>query len=320
MGRVGTGCVAGAATRFLFLVAPSPMRGAGGEVRAETIKNLMKPGYGRRFFRKIRRAARDANSPVQILRLTRHSVCSVDKATMKLTPFGFVALAETFFQDALSSPPLGGGSWGFQRSANFNDHTGALQVLLSTPAGPQKTKISLHARLTGSARDYSIQGWTDRNDGGERDAFVLRETDFTRAQEEVFEIVERLLQHLPERDASAPISRPAPVLPPKAPFAPLIPEIQSRPEGPLDAVEPAPAEIEPAATTGPSANPADFASTQDFVDSLLSPAGFDEPTTPPVEEIAPVTAEEPVAEAPSTTVKTPPKASKTAKPSKKAAK
>jgi hypothetical protein len=56
------------------------------------------------------------------------------------------------------------------------------------------------------------------------------------------------------------------------------------------------------------------------VDSLLSPAGFDEPTTPPVEEIAPVTAEEPVAEAPSTTVKTPPKASKTAKPTKKAAK
>jgi hypothetical protein len=56
-----------------------------------------------------------------------------------------VALAETFLKEALSSPPIGGGLWSFQRSVNFNDRTGSLQILLTTPAGTSKTRASLQA-------------------------------------------------------------------------------------------------------------------------------------------------------------------------------
>jgi len=205
---------------------------------------------------------------------------------MKLTPFGFVALAETFLQDALSAPALTGGRWEFQRSVNFTDHTGELQILLVPTDAAPKPRVSLHARLTGSSKEARIQGWSDFHDDSERNVFVLRQSDSTRAEEEVFDIVEQLLARLPERDESAVISRPEP--PPRPTFEPLIPEIQT--------IEPFHAPEAQAAgggdsTPGPSRS--DFATSQEFIDSLLSPEAFEMPSA---EESAALVVEEPVPE------------------------
>lgn len=167
---------------------------------------------------------------------------------MKLTSFGFVELAETFLKDALSSPPLGGGSWGFQRSVNFSERTGSLQVLIKSSSGVAKTKVSIQARQTGSAKDYSIQGWSEIADKDERTNFVLKESNPYRLEEEIFEIVDKLLAEIPERDQSVTVDRPAAPAP-KSTFTPLVPEIQK---------------VEPEQTAE------SFDSNQAFIDSLLS--------------------------------------------------
>jgi hypothetical protein len=217
---------------------------------------------------------------------------------MKLTSFGFIELAETFLKDALSAPPLGGGAWEFQRSVNFNNRTGSLQILITNSSKATKTKVSIQARQTGTQKDFSIQGWTEIPDADKRTVFVLKESNPVRIEEEVFDIVDRLLAHIPERDESVTIERPAPP-PPKSSFEPLIPEIQKAPEEPsaesfdsnqafidslLSANTDSPAEAKPAAESAESA--------QALVDSLMSPDNFGEP---PVEE---TTTEAPIEEAP----------------------
>ena len=208
---------------------------------------------------------------------------------MKLTSFGFVELAETFLKDALSSPPLGGGSWGFQRAVNFSERTGSLQILIKNSAGVAKTKVSIQARQTGTAKDYSIQGWTEIPDEDKRTSFVLKESNPYRLEEEVFDIVDRLLAEIPERDQSVTLERPAAPAP-KSTFEPLIPEIQNAPAEPsaesfdsnqafidslLSGDKESPAEAEPAAESAES--------NQALVDSLLSPNNVDQP---PAEEEA----------------------------------
>jgi hypothetical protein len=201
---------------------------------------------------------------------------------MKTTSFGFVDLAESFLKDALSSPPLGGGSWGFQRSVNFSERTGLLRIILTDASGVAKTKASIQARQTGTSKDYSIQGWTELPDEDKRGMFVLKESNPVRVEEEIFEIVDRLLSEIPERDQSATFQRPAP--PPKPTFAPLIPEIQNAP-------------AEPSAES--------FDSNQAFIDSLLSgdkenPAEAEPPaeapeSNPEVEASSPDNSDQPVA-------------------------
>jgi hypothetical protein len=240
---------------------------------------------------------------------------------MKITSFGFVDLAESFLKDALSSPPLGGGSWGFQRSVNFSERTGSLQILLTNSSGVAKTKASIQARQTGTAKDYSIQGWTEIPDEDKRSMFVLKESNPVRVEEEIFEIVDRLLSELPERDQSATFERPAP--PPKPTFAPLIPEIQNAPAEPsaesfdsnqafidslLSGDKESPAEAEPAAESAES--------NQALVDSLLSTDKIDQP--PAEEEPASAPATEAPAEEAAAPEEAAPKA-KATKP-KKAAK
>jgi hypothetical protein len=203
--------------------------------------------------------------------------------TMKLTSFGFVELAETFLKDALSSPPIGGGSWRFQRSVNFSERTGSLQILLTNSSGVAKTKVSIQARQTGTAKDYSIQGWTEIPDENKRTSFVLKESNPYRLEEEIFEIVDRLLAEIPERDQSVTLDRPAPP-PPKSTFEPLIPEIQNAP-------------AEPSAES--------FDSNQAFIDSLLSgdkenaaeaePSAEAPESNPEVEASSPDNSDQPVA-------------------------
>jgi hypothetical protein len=234
---------------------------------------------------------------------------------MKITSFGFVDLAESFLKDALSSPPLGGGSWGFQRSVNFSERTGSLQILLTNSSGVAKTKASIQARQTGTAKDYSIQGWTEIPDEDKRSMFVLKESNPVRVEEEIFEIVDRLLSELPERDQSATFERPAP--PPKPTFAPLIPEIQNAPAEPsaesfdsnqafidslLSGDKESPAEAEPAAESAES--------NQALVDSLLS---TDKSDQPPAEE-EPASA--PATEAPAEEAAAPEEAAPKAKATK----
>jgi len=223
---------------------------------------------------------------------------------MKLTSFGFVALAETFLKDALSSPPIGGGLWSFQRSVNFNDRRSSLQILLTTPAGTSKTKASLHARQTGTSKDFSIQGWSELSGDDNRTLFVLKESNPYRAEEEVFEIVDRLLSRIPERDQTAVIERPSPP-PPKSSFEPLIPEIQSpafEPEQPEQAAEPAEESAD---------------SAQAFIDSLMSSGNVEQATAieePPSE--ATPTAEPELKEIPLEEAAPKPKASKPKKSAK----
>jgi hypothetical protein len=230
---------------------------------------------------------------------------------MKITSFGFVDLAESFIKDALSSPPVGGGSWGFQRSVNFSERTGSLQIVLKDTSGVAKTKASIQARQTGTSKDYSIQGWTELPDEDKRSMFVLKESNPVRVEEEIFEIVDRLLSELPERDQSATFTRPAP--PPKPAFAPLIPEIQNAPAEPaeesfdsnqafIDSL--LSGDKETSAEAEPSMESAE--SDQALVDSLLSANNTEEPTSTtstdaPVEE-APA-AEEPSAKAKATKAK-----------------
>ena len=178
---------------------------------------------------------------------------------MKLTSFGFADLAETFLKLALSSAPLGGGSWGFQRSVNFSERTASLQVVLTNSSGVAKTKASILARQTGTSKDFSIQGWTELPDQDKREVFVLKESHPVRAEEEVFEIVDRLLAEIPERDQSVTFERPTPP-PPKSTFEPLIPEIQNAPAEP---------QVEPTE------------SNQELVDSLLATSNFMEPASSP---------------------------------------
>lgn len=236
--------------------------------------------------------------------------------TMKLTSFGFVELAEKFLKDALSAPPVGGGAWEFQRSVNFNDRTGSLQILLANSTGATKTKVSIQARQTGTQKDYSIQGWTEIPDQDKRTNFVLKESNPYRIEEEVFELVDRLLEGIPERDRTVAFEPPAPPAP-KSTFEPLIPEIQATP-----------AEPEPAAASEATAD--SFDSTQSFVDSLLSPDNFDklaagetpssEPSSEPAEAaVEEPPAAEPVAEPTAEDVEPKAKAAKPAK-AKKAAK
>ena len=217
--------------------------------------------------------------------------------TMKTTSFGFVDLAESFLKDALSSPPLGGGSWGFQRSVNFSERTGLLRIILTDVSGVAKTKASIQARQTGTSKDYSIQGWTELPDEDKRGMFVLKESNPVRVEEEIFEIVDRLLSEIPERDQSATFERPAP--PPKPTFAPLIPEIQNAPTEPsAESFDSNQAFID-SLLSGDKENPAEAEtpaepgeSNQALVDSLLSQSNSD--TEPVVEE----TASAPEAEAP----------------------
>ena len=235
---------------------------------------------------------------------------------MKLTSFGFVDLAETFLRDALSSAPLGGGSWGFQRSVNFSERTGSLQVILTNSSGVAKTKASIQARQTGTSKDFSIQGWTELPDQDKRAGFVLKESNPVRVEEEVFDIVDRLLAEIPERDQSVTFERPAPP-PPKSTFEPLIPEIQNAPAEPsaesfdsdqafidslLSGQKESPAEAEPSAESAES--------NQALVDSLLSTGNFDEPASSPSTDV-PVE-EPPAAEEPTSKAK-PKKAKKAAK-------
>jgi hypothetical protein len=204
---------------------------------------------------------------------------------MRLTSFGFVDLAETFLKDALSSAPIGGGSWGFQRSMSFSERTGSLQVILTNSSGVAKTKASIQARQTGTAKDYSIQGWTELPDLDKRSVFVLKESNPVRVEEEIFEIVDRLLAQIPERDQSMTFERPAPP-PPKSAFEPLIPEIQNAPAEPsadsfdsnqafidslLSGDKETPAEAEPSTESAES--------DQALVDSLLSASNTEEPTS-----------------------------------------
>ena len=235
---------------------------------------------------------------------------------MKLTSFGFVDLAETFLRDALSSAPLGGGSWGFQRSVNFSERTGSLQVILTNSSGVAKTKASIQARQTGTSKDFSIQGWTELPDQDKRAGFVLKESNPVRVEEEVFDIVDRLLAEIPERDQSVTFERPAPP-PPKSSFEPLIPEIQNSPAEPsaesLDSNQAfidslLSGEKESHAEAGPSEESAE--SNQALVDSLLSTGNFDEPASSPSTDV-PV--EEPPAAEESTSKAKPKKAKKAAK-------
>ena len=151
--------------------------------------------------------------------------------------------------------------------------------------------------------------------------FVLKESNPVRVEEEIFEIVDRLLSELPERDQSATFERPAP--PPKPTFAPLIPEIQNAPAEPsaesfdsnqafidslLSGDKESPAEAEPAAESAES--------NQALVDSLLSTDKSDQP--PAEEEPASAPATEAPAEEAAAPEEAAPKA-KATKP-KKAAK
>lgn len=240
---------------------------------------------------------------------------------MKTTSFGFVELAEKFFKDALSSPPLGGGSWGFQRSVNFSERSCSLQVLLKNPSGVSKTKISIQARQTGSAKEYSIQGWSEVPDEDTRTGFVLKESNPYRLEEEVFEIVDRLLAEIPERDQSVAIERPAAPAP-KSTFEPLIPEIQNAPAEPsAESFDSNQAFIdsllsgnkENAAEAETLAEPAE--SNQSLVDSLLSQSNSDK--EPVVEETASAPeAEAPAEEATSEEPAAKPKAAKAKKSAK----
>ena len=141
---------------------------------------------------------------------------------MKLTPFGIVAIAENMLRDALSLPPKGGGKWKFQRRLNFNEQTGSLQIDILPNQGAKKTSAILQARMTGSARETSIQGWIQMGEASDREAFVIKSTTPTRAEEEIFELVDRVVSNIPEAE-------PAPFAPAPAPsssFEPLLPEMQ----------------------------------------------------------------------------------------------
>ena len=142
---------------------------------------------------------------------------------MKLTSFGFVAIAENFLKDALSAPPSTGGKWSLKRFTNFTDNSSSLQVLLTSDSGEQKTSALVQSRLTGSSRESSIQGWIQYGDESTREPFVIKAADIIRAEEEIFEIVDQLVVKIPEVEKPSLQSTPKPT--PSSGFAPLLSEI-----------------------------------------------------------------------------------------------
>ena len=144
---------------------------------------------------------------------------------MKLTSFGFVAIAENFLKDSLSAPPSTGGKWSLKRFTNFTENSSSLQVLLTSDSGTQKTSALVHSRMTGAARESSIQGWIQYGDEDTREAFVIKATDINRAEEEIFEIIDQLVDKIPE--AQKPSYQSAPKPTPSSGFEPLLPEIQN---------------------------------------------------------------------------------------------
>jgi hypothetical protein len=203
---------------------------------------------------------------------------------MKLTPFGFVNRSEEFVKDALSLPPIGGGKWTTRRVANLMDHSSSLHVSLTPAGGVEKTTMILNTRSTGGTRDGGIQGWAEYPGTGEREPFILKQSDADRAMEEIFDIVEKTLSRVPEWDNSSLPARPEP--PPRV-FEPLIPEIQKS--------EPAAAEADSGALD-----------PQAMIDAMLSPDSFEEPPPSPTEEVAP----EPAAKAEAPEAKKPAKGKK----------
>ncbi len=234
---------------------------------------------------------------------------------MKLTPFGFVNRAESFFKEAFTLPPRGGGAWRTRRMANFMEHTGTLHVVVDSGQAGERIGAVLHSRITGGPRDTGIQGWVDYPASETREAFVLREIHAERAMEEIFDIVENVLARIPEWDNSVTMERP---MPPPRVFEPLIPEIQT------PAPDPAPvaAEPEPAVASEPPPPPAAAAETpsemQAFVDSLMSPDNFDTAEPPAVSPEPEVAA--PAEEVEETPADETPKAAKKTGRGRKAAK
>ena len=222
---------------------------------------------------------------------------------MKLTPFGFVSRSEAFVLDALSLPPIGGGEWKTRRVANLIDHSSSLHVSIKPHGGVEKTTMVLNSRLTGGARDGGIQGWADYPGTGEREAFILKQTDADRAMEEIFDIIEKTLSRIPEWDQSSLPARPEP--PPRS-FEPLIPAIQKNEPAP----EPDSGAFDP----------------QAMIDAMLSPDSFDDPTPTTTEDSSPASAEltEPPADedpaANEEVAPAPPAAEEEVQPTKKTAK
>lgn len=241
---------------------------------------------------------------------------------MKLTPFGFVAQTEGFLREALSLPPVGGGKWAIQRVINFTDQAGALQVLIDPASGPQKVRMTFHARQTGSFKDSGIQGWIEFNEGESKEPFVLKQTNSTRAAEEIFDIVDRALSHLPEWDNSAGITAPPPAPHSGAGFAPLIPSSAPEPENTTAPEDPQsfidsifggntaePAEPEPEPEPTPAADaPADEATAPtDSPEATDEPAVSEQTPEPNAEEEVSTESENPAKKTKA------PKAKKTAK-------
>lgn len=194
---------------------------------------------------------------------------------MKLTPFGFVCRSEDFIKDALSLPPIGGGRWITRRVTNFVNHSGSLHVTIIPESGNEKPAVILHSRLTGGSRDGGIQGWIERPGTEQHESFILKEADADRAMEEIFDIVERTLAHVPEWDQSALPPRPEPA--PRV-FEPLIPAIQK-----MEQPAPDTSAFDP----------------QALVDAMLSPECFEEAPSAPVEDTpSPEAAPESVEQAP----------------------
>jgi len=133
----------------------------------------------------------------------------------------------------------------------------------------------LNTRSTGGSRDGGIQGWAEYPGTGEREPFIIKQTDADRAMEEIFDIVEKTLSRVPEWDNSSLPARPAPA--PRV-FEPLIPEVQKS---------------EPAAEADSGAF-----DPQAMIDSMLSPDSFEDPPLSPAEEATPEPAAEEVAPEP----------------------
>ena len=158
--------------------------------------------------------------------MTETNESSVDTyIPMKLTSFGFVAIAENFLKDALSAPPSSGGKWSLKRFTNFTDNSSSLQVLLTSDSGVQKTSALVQSRMTGSSRESSIQGWIQYGDESTREPFVIKAADTIRAEEEIFEIVDQIVVKIPEVEKPTHQSTPMPS--PSSGFAPLLSEIQN---------------------------------------------------------------------------------------------
>lgn len=213
---------------------------------------------------------------------------------MRLTSFGFVESAERFLRDALSLPPVGGGSWELQRTVNLADQSAALQILRKSPDGTVSPSGTIRTRLTGKAREAGLQGWIHFDEEGPRQSFVVKEMDAAFAEEEIFEVIENLIGNIPDRNTSAEPTRPEK---PKREFKPLVKE--QPPAPPPEPEPPAPEAVtEP---TGPLLSPDDDApatelpstSVQDEVDRLLNPDKFEAAApTPPEPEPAQSTEEE----------------------------